>query len=40
MDYLIVSDTHGDRQILADIIAHYKGHVRAMFYNGDSELQR
>lgn len=40
MDYLIVSDTHGDRQILTDIVAHYKGKVRAMFYNGDSELQR
>lgn len=40
MDYLIISDTHGDRQILVDIVNHYQGHVKSMFYNGDSELKR
>lgn len=38
MDYLIVSDAHGDRAILEQLVAHYQGQVRAMFYNGDSEL--
>lgn len=40
-DYLIVSDTHGDRDILEKIVDHYRGNkVKAMFYNGDSELDR
>ncbi|MDR3240741.1 MAG: metallophosphoesterase [Lactobacillaceae bacterium] len=38
MDYLIVSDTHGDRDILEKIVQAYQGKIRAMFYNGDSEL--
>jgi putative phosphoesterase len=37
-DFLIVSDAHGDRAILEKIVGHYRGHVKAMFYNGDSEL--
>lgn len=40
MDYLIISDAHGDRQILEDVVNHYRGKVKAMFYNGDSELSR
>jgi putative phosphoesterase len=39
-DYLIISDAHGDRQILVDIVDAYRGKVKAMFYNGDSELDR
>lgn len=38
MDYLIISDAHGDRSILEKIVNAYRGKVRAMFYNGDSEL--
>ncbi|MDR3190920.1 MAG: YfcE family phosphodiesterase [Lactobacillaceae bacterium] len=40
MDYLFVSDAHGDREILVKIRDAYRGKVRAMFYNGDSELER
>ncbi|GAK31259.1 phosphoesterase [Weissella oryzae SG25] len=36
--YLIISDTHGDRKILTELFDHYKGQVKAIFYNGDSEL--
>ncbi|WP_373751657.1 YfcE family phosphodiesterase [Weissella soli] len=38
MEYLIISDAHGDRSILEKIVNAYRGKVRAMFYNGDSEL--
>lgn len=38
MRYLVVSDSHGDRQILVDLFAHYKGKVDAIFHCGDSEL--
>lgn len=38
MDYLIVSDTHGDREILEKLANDYRGKVKAMFYVGDSEL--
>ncbi len=36
--FLIVSDTHGDRDILVDIFNHWQSNVAAVFYNGDSEL--
>lgn len=39
MDYLIVSDIHGDRSILEKIVKHYHGQMQAMFFNGDSELK-
>ncbi|QIL50890.1 YfcE family phosphodiesterase [Weissella coleopterorum] len=38
MDYLLVSDIHGDRTILEKIVNHYHDQVHAMFFNGDSEL--
>lgn len=38
MKYLVVSDNHGDRQILVDLQAKYAGKVDAMFHCGDSEL--
>ena len=34
--FLIVSDTHGDRDILVDIFNHWQSNVAAAFYNGDS----
>lgn len=36
--FLIVSDTHGDRDIIADIFDHWRDAVDGLFYNGDSEL--
>lgn len=38
MDYLIVSDNHGDREILVDIVNRYQGTVDYFFHCGDSEL--
>ncbi|MCO6184511.1 metallophosphoesterase [Leuconostoc fallax] len=35
---LIISDIHGDRDILVDIIKKWQADVTAIFYNGDSEL--
>ncbi|MCQ9217265.1 metallophosphoesterase family protein, partial [Streptococcus gallolyticus] len=35
---LVMSDSHGDRQIVEDIKHHYLGKVDAIFHNGDSEL--
>lgn len=35
---LIVSDVHGDRAVLVDILNHWRNQVDAIFYNGDSEL--
>lgn len=35
---IILSDSHGDRQIVADIKKRYEGKVDAIFHNGDSEL--
>lgn len=37
MKFLAVSDTHGDRQILVDIL-HQQPAMAAYFYAGDSEL--
>lgn len=39
MRYLIVSDSHGDRDILCRLVEHYRGSVDAMFHCGDSELR-
>ncbi|EJF00812.1 metallophosphoesterase [Liquorilactobacillus mali] len=36
---LVVSDSHGDRDILVKLLEKYKGHVSAMFHCGDSELE-
>ena len=38
MKFLVISDSHGDRQILVDVVKHWKNHVTAMFHCGDSEL--
>lgn len=35
---LVMSDSHGDRQIVEEIKYHYLGKVDAIFHNGDSEL--
>lgn len=39
MQCLVVSDSHGDRDILVQLLAHYEGKVDAFFHCGDSELQ-
>lgn len=38
MKLLVVSDSHGDRDILIELIKTYKGKVDAMIHCGDSEL--
>ncbi|MTD38820.1 YfcE family phosphodiesterase [Erwinia sp. CPCC 100877] len=38
MKYLVVSDNHGDRDVLVDLKETYKGQVDRMFHCGDSEL--
>lgn len=35
---IVMSDSHGDAEIVADIKDHYLGKVDAIFHNGDSEL--
>ena len=35
MLYLIVSDSHGDRDILCKLVKNYTGKVDAMFHCGD-----
>ena len=39
MKYLIVSDNHGDRNILVEIVNRYVDRVDHMFHCGDSELK-
>ncbi|WP_086312982.1 hypothetical protein A5821_000556 [Enterococcus sp. 7F3_DIV0205] len=39
MKYLVVSDNHGDRDILVDLTETYRGKVDKMFHCGDSELE-
>ncbi|MEI5988661.1 hypothetical protein A5881_000148 [Enterococcus termitis] len=39
MKYLVVSDNHGDRDILVDLADTYRGEVDKMFHCGDSELE-
>lgn len=36
---IVMSDSHGDRDIVADIKNRYQGKVDAIFHNGDSELE-
>ncbi|MFV0558339.1 MAG: YfcE family phosphodiesterase [Enterococcus sp.] len=38
MKYLIVSDNHGDREILVDLVTKYQHEVDYFFHCGDSEL--
>lgn len=38
MKYLVVSDNHGDRKILVELLQRYKGEVDYFFHCGDSEL--
>lgn len=38
MKLLVVSDNHGDRTIIEDIVAHYNGQVDLMVHCGDSEM--
>lgn len=38
MRYLVVSDSHGDREILVDLAETYQGKVDKFFHCGDSEL--
>ncbi|GCF93637.1 phosphoesterase [Enterococcus florum] len=38
MKYLVVSDNHGDRQILVELVERFQGKVDRMFHCGDSEL--
>lgn len=39
MNYLVVSDNHGDRQCLVELVEKYRGTVDKMFHCGDSELE-
>ncbi len=39
MKYLVVSDNHGDHNILVEIVNRYVGTVDHMFHCGDSELK-
>ncbi|WP_318765848.1 metallophosphoesterase [Lactiplantibacillus carotarum] len=39
MQCLVVSDSHGDRDILVQLLNAYRGKVDAFFHCGDSELQ-
>ena len=39
MKYLVVSDNHGDRAVLVELVATYRGKVDGMFHCGDSELE-
>lgn len=35
---LVMSDSHGNRDVVADLKEYYQGKVDAIFHNGDSEL--
>ena len=39
MKYLVVSDNHGDRDVLVDIVSTWEKKVDGMFHCGDSELK-
>lgn len=39
MKILVMSDSHGDRQIIQDVKDHWNGKVQAMIHCGDSELK-
>lgn len=36
--FIVMSDSHGDREIVKEIKERYQGKVDAIFHNGDSEL--
>ncbi|MCI1922750.1 MAG: metallophosphoesterase [Lentilactobacillus buchneri] len=38
MKILVISDNHGDRQIISDLMTHYDGEVDGFFHCGDSEF--
>lgn len=38
MNYLVISDSHGDRDILVELVDRYEEKVDGMFHCGDSEL--
>jgi len=38
LKYLVVSDSHGDRQILVDLVRHFENSVDFFIHCGDSEL--
>lgn len=38
MRYLVVSDNHGDRDILVQLVERYQGKIDHFFHCGDSEL--
>ena len=40
MRYLVVSDNHGDREILVKLLDKYHANVDYFFHCGDSELRR
>ncbi len=40
LKYLVVSDSHGDRDILVDLINYYESQVDGLFHCGDSELEQ
>lgn len=37
--YLIMSDTHGDKELVQEVLNYYKGKVDMIFHCGDSELE-
>lgn len=39
MKFIVVSDNHGDRDVLVDLVNFYEGKVAAFFHCGDSELK-
>ncbi len=39
MKILVVSDSHGDRQIIASVVKRYEQQVDGIFHCGDSELK-
>lgn len=39
MKYLVVSDNHGDREILVELVEKYEQHVDYLLHCGDSELE-
>lgn len=39
MRVLVVSDSHGDREILVELVERYKDEVDQLFHCGDSELE-
>ena len=39
MKYLVVSDNHGNRDVLVDLVHEWEDKVDAMFHCGDSELK-